>query len=94
MGTRSYVVQGKDKPVALNSAPHGASRNYSRSAARTAFTPDDLRAAMAGIEYADTAASSAAYKDIDQVMATRSTSSKFGTSCGRSSTSRATDRGA
>jgi tRNA-splicing ligase RtcB len=73
MGTRSYVVQGKGNRVALNSAPHGAGRNYSRSAARKAFTQDDLRAAMVGIEYRDTDAFideiPAAYKDIDQVMA-------------------------
>ena len=72
MGTRSYVVQGKGNRVALNSAPHGAGRNYSRSAARKAFTQDDLRAAMSGIEYRDTDAFvdeiPAAYKDIDQVM--------------------------
>jgi tRNA-splicing ligase RtcB len=73
MGSRSYVVQGKGNRVALNSAPHGAGRNYSRSAARKAFTQDDLRAAMAGIEYRDTDAFideiPAAYKDIEQVMA-------------------------
>ena len=41
--------------------------------ARKTFTQDDLRAAMRGIEYRDTAAFvdeiPAAYKDIDQVMA-------------------------
>jgi tRNA-splicing ligase RtcB len=58
--------------VALNSAPHGAGREYSRSRARKTFTRDDLRAAMSGIEYRDTAAFideiPAAYKDIDVVM--------------------------
>lgn len=72
MGTRSYVVQGKGNRVALNSAPHGAGRNYSRSAARKTFTQDDLRAAMAGIEYRDTDAFvdeiPAAYKDVEVVM--------------------------
>ncbi len=52
---------------------HGAGRVYSRSAARRAFTQDDLRASMVGIEYRDTDAFideiPAAYKDIDQVMA-------------------------
>lgn len=72
MGTRSYVVAGKGNPVALNSSPHGAGRAYSRSAARKAFTHDDLRTAMGDIEYRDTAAFideiPAAYKDIDVVM--------------------------
>src|SRR5919202_2897623 len=54
MGTRSYVVTGKGNPLSLNSSPHGAGRNYSRSAARKRFTRADLRAAMAGIEYRDT----------------------------------------
>ena len=72
MGTRSYVVTGKGNPLALNSSPHGAGRNYSRTAARKAFTHEDLRTAMAGIEYRDTNAFideiPGAYKDIDQVM--------------------------
>ncbi|MCH1866192.1 RtcB family protein [Nocardioides sp. CFH 31398] len=73
MGTRSYVVTGRGDPVALQSAPHGAGRTHSRSAARRRFTGDDLRAAMGDIEYRDTDAFvdeiPAAYKDIDQVMA-------------------------
>ena len=72
MGTRSYVVEGKGSADALNSSPHGAGRAYSRSAARQAFTQDDLRAAMGDIEYRDTSAFvdeiPAAYKDIDVVM--------------------------
>ena len=73
MGTASYVVSGKGNPVALHSSPHGAGRQFSRSAARKRFTVDDLRAAMVGIEFRDTEAFvdeiPAAYKDIDQVMA-------------------------
>ncbi|RLP77893.1 RtcB family protein [Mycetocola tolaasinivorans] len=73
MGTRSYVVEGLGNPVALKSSPHGAGREYSRSAARRAFTREQLREAMAGIEYRDTEAFideiPAAYKDIDVVMA-------------------------
>ena len=73
MGTASYVVTGRGNPVSLNSSPHGAGRAYSRSKARKTFSQDDLRAAMVGIEYRDTAAFvdeiPAAYKDIDQVMA-------------------------
>ncbi|WP_422115451.1 RtcB family protein [Brachybacterium sp. UNK5269] len=73
MGTASYVVVGKGNPDSFDSAPHGAGRAYSRSAARKTFTGDDLRTAMAGIEYRDSDAFideiPAAYKDIDQVMA-------------------------
>jgi tRNA-splicing ligase RtcB len=72
MGTRSYVVVGKGNALALNSSPHGAGREYSRSRARKTFTQDDLRAAMGDIEYRDTDAFideiPAAYKDIDVVM--------------------------
>ncbi|WP_435771913.1 RtcB family protein [Nocardioides sp. SYSU DS0651] len=73
MGTASYVVAGKGNPVSLNSAPHGAGREYSRSRARRTFTREQLREAMTGIEYRDTDAFideiPAAYKDIDRVMA-------------------------
>jgi tRNA-splicing ligase RtcB len=72
MGTRSYVVQGKGNPAALCSAPHGAGREHSRNEARKKFTVEDLRTAMAGIEYRDTDAfvdeHPAAYKPIDVVM--------------------------
>jgi tRNA-splicing ligase RtcB len=73
MGTASYVVSGKGNALALNSAPHGAGREYSRSRARKTFTREQLREAMRGIEYRDTDAFldeiPAAYKDIDRVMA-------------------------
>jgi tRNA-splicing ligase RtcB (3'-phosphate/5'-hydroxy nucleic acid ligase) len=72
MGTRSYVVEGLGHPMSFNSAPHGAGRQYSRSAARRTFTRDQLREAMTGIEYRDTPAFldeiPAAYKPIDVVM--------------------------
>lgn len=73
MGTASYVVEGLGNPLSLNSSPHGAGREYSRSAARRTFTHDQLREAMAGIEFRDTDAFideiPQAYKPIDQVMA-------------------------
>ncbi|MWV59969.1 RtcB family protein [Rathayibacter sp. VKM Ac-2754] len=73
MGTASYVVVGRGDAVSLNSSPHGAGREYSRSAARRTFTHEQLREAMAGIEYRDTDAFvdeiPAAYKPIDRVMA-------------------------
>ena len=73
MGTASYVVTGKGFAPSLNSSPHGAGRVYSRTKARRTFTHEQLRAAMAGIEFRDTAAFldeiPAAYKEIDTVMA-------------------------
>ncbi|PPB48976.1 RNA-splicing ligase RtcB [Arthrobacter pityocampae] len=72
MGTRSYVVTGKGNREAMDSAPHGAGREYSRTRARRTFTQDQLRAAMRGIEFRDTPAFldeiPAAYKDIDVVL--------------------------
>jgi tRNA-splicing ligase RtcB len=73
MGTASYVVEGLGNPLSLNSSPHGAGREYSRSAARRTFTHEQLREAMTGIEFRDTDAFideiPQAYKPIDQVMA-------------------------
>jgi tRNA-splicing ligase RtcB (3'-phosphate/5'-hydroxy nucleic acid ligase) len=73
MGTRSYVVTGKGNRLALNSSPHGAGREYSRTAARKKFSRDELDAAMTGIEWRHTDAFldeiPGAYKDIDVVMA-------------------------
>ncbi|WP_109472115.1 RtcB family protein [Ornithinimicrobium cavernae] len=73
MGTRSYVVSGLGNPLSLCSAPHGAGRQFSRTAARKRFTREQLREAMVGIEFRDIKAFldeiPAAYKDIDQVMA-------------------------
>lgn len=72
MGTASYIVEGKGNADALDSAPHGAGRQYSRRAARRNFSQDDLRKAMVGIEYRDTDKFideiPQAYKSIDQVM--------------------------
>lgn len=73
MGTASYVVTGRGDRLSLNSSPHGAGREFSRTAARKRFTHEQLREAMVGIEYRDTDAFldeiPAAYKDIDRVMA-------------------------
>jgi tRNA-splicing ligase RtcB len=73
MGTASYVVEGLGNALALESSPHGAGRSYSRSAARKAFTHEQLRESMAGIDFRDTDAFldeiPAAYKPIDQIMA-------------------------
>jgi tRNA-splicing ligase RtcB (3'-phosphate/5'-hydroxy nucleic acid ligase) len=73
MGTASYVVEGKGNKLSLNSSPHGAGRNFSRSVARKTFTRDQLDAAMEGIEWGRSDAFldeiPGAYKPIDTVMA-------------------------
>jgi tRNA-splicing ligase RtcB len=72
MGARSYVVRGLGNTAALCSAPHGAGRNYSRTAARKQFTRADLDARMAGVAWGESDAfldeHPDAYKDIDVVM--------------------------
>jgi tRNA-splicing ligase RtcB len=72
MGTRSYIVAGKEHPMSFCSAPHGAGRRYSRTKARALFSMQDLSDAMAGIEYRRSKELldeiPAAYKDIDEVM--------------------------
>jgi tRNA-splicing ligase RtcB len=73
MGTASYVVTGRGNAEALMSSPHGAGRNFSRSAARTRFTRADLERRMSGIAWGHSDAfldeHPDAYKDIDVVMA-------------------------
>jgi tRNA-splicing ligase RtcB (3'-phosphate/5'-hydroxy nucleic acid ligase) len=72
MGTASYVVTGKGEPMSLRSSPHGAGRNFSRTAARKRFTRESLDTAMAGIAWGRSDAfldeHPQAYKDIDIVM--------------------------
>ena len=53
MGAASYVVTGKGNRLALNSSPHGAGRNHSRSAAKKLFTRADLDKRMAGIAWGE-----------------------------------------
>jgi tRNA-splicing ligase RtcB len=73
MGTASYVVSGLGNPLALESAPHGAGRAFSRSKARKTFTRAQLDESMKGIEWRHSDVFldeiPAAYKDIDVVMA-------------------------
>jgi tRNA-splicing ligase RtcB (3'-phosphate/5'-hydroxy nucleic acid ligase) len=72
MGAASYVVVGKGDAASLTSAPHGAGRAFSRSAARRRFTRADLDRRMAGIAWGRSDAfldeHPDAYKDIDVVM--------------------------
>jgi tRNA-splicing ligase RtcB len=73
MGTASYVVVGKGNEASLMSSPHGAGRNFSRSAARKRFTRADLERRMAGIAWGHSDAfldeHPDAYKPVDVVMA-------------------------
>jgi tRNA-splicing ligase RtcB len=73
MGTASYVVAGRGNVPSLMSAPHGAGRNFSRTAARKRFTRADLDQRMTGIAWGHSDAfldeHPDAYKPIDQVMA-------------------------
>jgi tRNA-splicing ligase RtcB len=72
MGTRSYIVVGKENPMSFHSAPHGAGRRFSRTKARALFSMQDLSRAMEGIEYRRSKELldeiPGAYKDIDEVM--------------------------
>ena len=72
MGTKSYIVVGKENPMSFNSAPHGAGRQFSRTKARGLFNMQDLARAMEGIEYRHSSQLldeiPGAYKDIDEVM--------------------------
>ncbi len=72
MGARSYVVEGLGNDRALRSAPHGAGRTLSRTAAKKRYTAADLDEAMTGIVYRPGKAwvdeIPAAYKPIDVVM--------------------------
>ncbi|SFT95201.1 tRNA-splicing ligase RtcB [Geodermatophilus amargosae] len=73
MGAASYVVVGKGDAAALMSAPHGAGRAFSRSAARKRFSRADLDRRMQGIAWGRSDAfldeHPNAYKSIDVVMA-------------------------
>ena len=72
MGTRSYIVSGKENIMAFHSAPHGAGRRFSRTEARKQFTFEDMEKAMVGISHRASKELideiPGAYKDIDQVM--------------------------
>ena len=72
MGTKSYIVVGKENAMSFHSAPHGAGRRYSRTKARRLFNMNDLAKAMEGIEFRKSKVLldeiPGAYKDIDTVM--------------------------
>ena len=74
MADRTFLTEGKGYPPAFKSAPHGAGRMLSRSAAKREHTVDELREKMKGIVWNDRGAEALvdeipqAYKPITQVM--------------------------
>ena len=72
MGTRSYIVEGLENVLSYHSAPHGAGRRFTRTAARKQFTMEDMEREMQGVEYRRSKEFldeiPSAYKDIDEVM--------------------------
>jgi tRNA-splicing ligase RtcB len=76
MGAKSFIVRGKGDADSFCSCAHGAGRKMSRTAARHAFSKEDLIAQTKGVECRKDKAVideiPAAYKDIDEVMQNQS----------------------
>jgi tRNA-splicing ligase RtcB len=76
MGAKSFIVRGKGNADSFCSCAHGAGRKMSRTAARHAFSKEDLVAQTKGVECRKDKAVideiPAAYKDIDEVMQNQS----------------------
>jgi tRNA-splicing ligase RtcB len=72
MGAKSFIIKGLGAPESFNSCSHGAGRKMSRTAAKKAFSRDDLERQTAGVECRKDAGVideiPSAYKDIDEVM--------------------------
>ena len=73
MGAKSFIVRGRGHADAYCSCSHGAGRKMSRNKARGMFSAVDLIAQTDGVECRKDIGVvdeiSAAYKDIDAVMA-------------------------
>jgi len=76
MGAKSFIVRGKGNVDSFCSCSHAAGRKMSRTAARNAFSKEDLIAQTKGVECRKDKAVideiPAAYKDIEQVMENQS----------------------
>jgi tRNA-splicing ligase RtcB len=76
MGAKSFIVSGLGNAQSFNSCSHGAGRKMSRTAAKKAFTREDLERQTAGVECRKDAGVideiPSAYKDIDEVMRNQS----------------------
>ena len=72
MGAKSFIIRGLGNPESFNSCSHGAGRKMSRTAAKKAFTQEDLKAQTMGVECRKDRGVvdeiPGAYKDIDEVM--------------------------
>ena len=74
MGAATHIVKGKGNPNSYNSAPHGAGRMMSRSAARKRLDLEEFRSQMVGKVWDDRNAKALldeaplAYKPIETVM--------------------------
>jgi tRNA-splicing ligase RtcB len=76
MGAKSFIIKGLGNPQSFNSCSHGAGRKMSRTAAKKAFSREDLERQTAGVECRKDAGVideiPSAYKNIDEVMRNQS----------------------
>ena len=76
MGAKSFIVRGKGNVQSFHSCSHGAGRSMSRTAAKKAFSAEDLKRQTQGVECRkdDGVVDEipGAYKDIDKVMQNQS----------------------
>ena len=96
MGTRSYIVVGKENPMSFHSAPHGAGRRYSRTKARGAVqhggpAPRDGGHRVPALEGSCSTRSRAPTRISTRSWRTPRTSWRSSTSSSSSSTSKATN---
>jgi tRNA-splicing ligase RtcB len=76
MGAKSFIVKGLGNAQSYNSCSHGAGRKMSRTAAKKAFSREDLERQTKGVECRKDAGVideiPSAYKNIDEVMRNQS----------------------
>ncbi len=76
MGAKSFIVRGKGNVQSFHSCSHGAGRSMSRTAAKKAFSAEDLKRQTQGVECRkdDGVVDEipGAYKDIEKVMQNQS----------------------
>jgi tRNA-splicing ligase RtcB len=76
MGAKSFIVRGLGNEQSYNSCSHGAGRKMSRTAAKKAFSREDLERQTKGVECRKDAGVideiPSAYKNIDEVMRNQS----------------------
>lgn len=76
MGAKSFIIKGLGNPQSFNSCSHGAGRKMSRTAAKKAFSREDLERQTTGVECRKDAGVideiPSAYKNIDEVMRNQS----------------------